>query len=42
MHFPNDIWQIILDYKRQMEDHEHWVRFLEVVFNNLLWPGFVV
>ena len=31
-----------MDYKREMEDHEHWLRFLQLVFNSLLYPGFVI
>lgn len=38
---PQPIVALIMDYKREMEEHEQWLRFLEIVFANLLWPGFV-
>lgn len=38
---PHDLVWLIMEYKREMEAHEHWLRFLRLIFNNLLWPGFV-
>ena len=39
---PHDIVWIIMEYKREMEAHEHWENFINVVLANLLWPGFVI
>ena len=39
---PHDLVWLIMEYKAEMEAHEHWVRFIEVVLRNLLWPGFIV
>jgi hypothetical protein len=39
---PHDLVWLIMEYKAEMEAHEHWVRFIEVVLRNLLWPGFVI
>ena len=34
---PHDLVWLIMEYKREMEDHEHWLQFLKVIFGNLLW-----
>ena len=39
---PHDLVWIIMEYKRDMEAHDHWDRFIQVVLRNLLWPGFVI
>ena len=42
MELPTEIANLIRQYIREMQDHEQWLRFLNLVFNNLLWPGFVI
>ena len=39
---PHELRWLIMEYKREMEAHEHWLRFVNVVLRNLLWPGFVI
>ena len=38
---PPPISDLILEYKAEMEAYEHWIEFLNMIFNNLLWPGHV-
>ena len=41
MKMPKEIADLIREYIREMQEHEQWLRFLGMVFHNLLWPGFV-
>ena len=34
---PYDIVWLIMEYKREMEHHEHWIAFLTSILGNLLW-----
>ena len=39
---PHELVWLIMEYKREMEAHEHWLFFRDIILRNLLWPGFVV
>ena len=36
MELPTELWGIIYDYKRDMEDLERWQMFWRVLFDNMV------
>ena len=42
MELPTDIMNLIMQYKEEMEEHDQWMKFLALIFSNLLYPGFVI